>query len=84
MQNKFTFDLKTRNVSATCYVQASFDYECQCGHKLKITTEWPENLTVDGEVNFANIGCPKCKKPVSLAKAHYWVENFQLLSKSVE
>ena len=66
-------------VSSDTLVQAAIDYRCDCGATFSLALEWPENLTVQGEVFIDSVSCPKCGSPIKLRKGKYHVENFKLV-----
>lgn len=77
----YKVDNNTKQLSADSYVRVSREYECSCGAKFTVTTDWPEGLTVNGAVNFNNVNCNQCGEPVRLPNGHHYVENYRLLTK---
>jgi len=51
----------------------SFSYECSCGCKSILRTEFPENsiLELEGNVAPKDIHCPICNKQVIIPKGRY-------------
>jgi hypothetical protein len=73
--------IKDGKFSSDSYVRVTRDYACDCGAKFVITIDWPENVSVNGAVTFNNITCNQCAQPIALPEAHYYVENYRLLTK---
>lgn len=78
------FNFETGELTAKVYVQVTREHECKCGSRSTIGMEWPEGVTVNGEINIKQAKCPKCGEPIVLPKASYYVENFRLLDRPME
>lgn len=74
---------KDGNVNFFALTQIHAKYHCGCGEILNLTLDWPDNTTVNGELNVSNITCPKCGKPVKFPKASYKAENGNLVAKPI-
>ena len=65
------YTLKNGEFSSGTYLQVTGELACDCGKKLTVQMQWPEGLTVNGEINVINQKCPQCGD----------IENYRLLSK---
>ena len=75
--------IKDGVISAIAYVQVTREYICDCGAKNTITMNLPEGVTYNGAIN-VNANCPSCSKPVTIPHGHHYIENYKLLTKSLE
>ncbi|MBO1325341.1 hypothetical protein K2X14_11620 [Acetobacter sp. TBRC 12305] len=82
--NTFIYNTQTGKTSAKINVQVTADYECECGNKLEISLEWPEDLIVRGQITVNNARCPMCHSPVVLPRAEYYSEGHRLFSRAIE
>ena len=76
---KMTID-KYGNVSFFALTQIQAKYHCSCGEILNLTLDWPDDTTINGELDISNATCPRCGKPVKFPKASYKAENGKLIA----
>jgi hypothetical protein len=76
----YTLDVNTKQLSSDSYVRATREYDCSCGTRSTIAVDWPEGLTVEGPVDI-NSNCIHCGQRITFPPAHYYVENYRLLTK---
>lgn len=81
MKNTFRFNPETGQIDADIYIQATCDLKCSCGNPMSISINLPEGLVINASINIADISCNACGAPITLPAAHYWVENYKLMSK---
>ncbi|MCP2041680.1 hypothetical protein L1281_002291 [Neisseria sp. HSC-16F19] len=77
-------DKDSNVLSAQQYVRATADHTCPCGHQISFQIDWPQNVSMNTQISVSDLACPRCHSPVVLPRAHYFVEDYRLLSKPIE
>lgn len=79
-RNTIRFNRETGQIDADIYIQTTCEVKCHCGNPMTIVLSLPEGLSVRASINITDVACGACGQSVVLPEAHYWIENYRLMS----